>query len=143
MKPEISSSASSQEQSSVRYIPRVERFRSEKSGDASSEHYPQKNEVNVADNDVNSTTILPPPVVTKVGAISNNLSTTSPDDTQISNAPLLAHDDDLIEKEWVDKAKKIIEETRDNPYQREKEVGKLQIDYQKKRYGRDLGSDVA
>jgi Txe/YoeB family toxin of Txe-Axe toxin-antitoxin module len=53
--------------------------------------------------------------------------------------PSVAADDDLIEKEWVDQAKKIIEETKDDPYRREQEVGKLQREYIKKRYGRDIG----
>lgn len=54
--------------------------------------------------------------------------------------PALAGDDDLIEKEWVDKAKKIIVETKDDPYRREREVNKLQADYLRKRYGKELGS---
>jgi hypothetical protein len=59
--------------------------------------------------------------------------------TQPANGnPLVAGDDDLIEKEWVDKAKKIIQETRSDPYAQEKEVGKLQADYIKKRYGKDV-----
>ena len=45
----------------------------------------------------------------------------------------------LIEKEWVDKAKKIIAETKDDPYRREVEIGKLQIEYIRKRYGREIG----
>jgi hypothetical protein len=52
--------------------------------------------------------------------------------------PLVANDDDLIEKEWVDKAKKIIQQTRSDPYEQEKEVSKLQADYIKKRYGKDV-----
>ncbi len=52
--------------------------------------------------------------------------------------PLVAGDDDLIEKEWVDKAKKIIQQTRSDPYTQEKEVSKLQADYMKKRYGKDI-----
>lgn len=57
-----------------------------------------------------------------------------------SASPLAASDEDLIEKEWVDKAKKIIAETKDDPHRREQEVGKLQLDYLKKRYGRELGA---
>jgi hypothetical protein len=53
--------------------------------------------------------------------------------------PVAAADDDLIEKEWVDKAKKIIAETRDDPHRREAEVNKLQIEYIRKRYGRQIG----
>lgn len=59
--------------------------------------------------------------------------------TQDASMPSVAADDDLIEKEWVDKAKNIIEETKDDPYRREQEVGKLQREYIKKRYGRDIG----
>ena len=54
-------------------------------------------------------------------------------------APDTAADEDLIEKEWVDKAKKIIEETKDDPYRRELEIGKLQREYIMKRYGREIG----
>ena len=56
-----------------------------------------------------------------------------------SDVPDVAGDDDLIEKEWVDKAKKIIADTRDDPYRREKEISKLQIEYIRKRYGREIG----
>jgi hypothetical protein len=54
--------------------------------------------------------------------------------------PAVAGDDDLIEKEWVDKAKQIISQTRDDPAAREKQVSRLQADYLKKRYGKELGA---
>lgn len=57
-----------------------------------------------------------------------------------SAGPTLAADDDLIEKEWVDKAKKIILETKDDPFRREQEVARLQADYLRKRYGKELGA---
>lgn len=56
------------------------------------------------------------------------------------DTPAVAADEDLIEKEWVDKAKKIIVDTRDDPAAREKQVGRLQADYLKKRYGKELGA---
>lgn len=56
------------------------------------------------------------------------------------DTPIVAGDDDLIEKEWVDKAKKIITQTKDDPYRREQEVSRLQADYLRKRYGKELGS---
>ena len=56
----------------------------------------------------------------------------------MNNAPLAAADEDLIEKEWVDKAKKIVLETKSDPYKQEDEVSKLQADYIKKRYGKDV-----
>jgi len=62
------------------------------------------------------------------------------DTTVVDDTPLVANDDDLIEKEWVDKAKKIIAQTKDDPYAREREVGKLQADYLLKRYGKELGA---
>ena len=58
---------------------------------------------------------------------------------QASTNPTTANDDDLIEKEWVDKAKQIIAQTRDDPHRREQEVGALQKDYLQKRYGKELG----
>ncbi len=58
---------------------------------------------------------------------------------QSDDNPVLAADDDLIEKEWVDKAKKIILETKNDPYRREQEVSRLQADYLRKRYGKELG----
>ena len=60
--------------------------------------------------------------------------------TLLSTTPATAADDDLIEKEWVDKAKKIIADTRDDPYRREREVNRLQTDYLMKRYGKELGA---
>lgn len=55
--------------------------------------------------------------------------------------PLTAGDDEVMEKVWVDKAKKIINDTKGDPYRREYEVGKLQADYIEKRYGKKLGED--
>ena len=79
--------------------------------------------------------VLPTPV-----AVPGIPTPVSDDSSQVaSDAPLVAADEDLIEKEWVDKAKKIIAETKDDPHRREQEVGKLQTDYLKKRYGKDLG----
>lgn len=53
---------------------------------------------------------------------------------------LAAGDEDLIEKEWVDRAKSIIAATKDDPYKREQEISKLQIEYIRKRYGRTIGN---
>ncbi len=58
----------------------------------------------------------------------------------VDDLPATAADEDLIEKEWVDKAKQIISQTRDDPARREREVGRLQVDYLKKRYGKELGT---
>lgn len=54
------------------------------------------------------------------------------------NTPLSAADDEVIEKEWVEKAKDIVNQTKSDPYAQEKEVSKLQADYIKKRYGKEI-----
>ncbi|MDO8336566.1 MAG: hypothetical protein Q7T74_07385 [Candidatus Saccharibacteria bacterium] len=52
--------------------------------------------------------------------------------------PIVAADDDVIEKEWVNKAKKVISQTKGDPYTQEREVSKLQADYMQKRYGKQV-----
>ena len=64
----------------------------------------------------------------------------SSDDSDDNAAPLVAADEDLIEKEWVDKAKQIINKTKDDPYLREQEISRLQVEYLRKRYGKELGT---
>ncbi len=56
-------------------------------------------------------------------------------------APDVAEDTDLIEKEWVDKAKQIVERTRDDPYEQSKELTLFKADYMKKRYNRTIKID--
>jgi Txe/YoeB family toxin of Txe-Axe toxin-antitoxin module len=53
---------------------------------------------------------------------------------------LVAEDADLIEKEWVERAKKIILETKDDPFARTNRVNELQKDYLQKRYNKNLGA---
>jgi hypothetical protein len=62
------------------------------------------------------------------------------DVTTVPINPIAAGDEDVIEKEWVDRAKKIIAETKDDPYKREQAVTELQTDYLRKRYGREPGA---
>lgn len=58
--------------------------------------------------------------------------------TVADDTPLSANDDDVMEREWVQKAKKIVSQTKDDPYTQEKEVSKLQANYIKKRYGKEI-----
>jgi hypothetical protein len=52
---------------------------------------------------------------------------------------LMADDDnDLIEKEWVNKAKQIVERTRDDPYKQSEDLTIFKADYLKKRYGKTI-----
>jgi hypothetical protein len=78
------------------------------------------------------TTSLPAPVDDNAAVV---------DDTSSAiDAPAVAADDDLIEKVWVDKAKKIVSETKDDPYNQDQAISELQLDYLKKRYGRVIGA---
>lgn len=52
--------------------------------------------------------------------------------------PAVADDTDLIEKEWVTKAKQIVASTRDDPHLQNKEINKFKADYLKKRYNKDI-----
>lgn len=52
--------------------------------------------------------------------------------------PAIADDVDVIEKEWVQKAKTIVNQHKHDPYNQEKETSKLQADYLKKRYGKEV-----
>jgi len=47
---------------------------------------------------------------------------------------LPANDSDLIEKAWVAKAKAIVEQTKNNPYEQTNEFKKIRADYQNKRF---------
>ncbi len=49
-----------------------------------------------------------------------------------------ASDSDLIEKEWVLKAKDIIGQTQNNPYEQQKAISQFKANYMKKRYNKDI-----
>ena len=53
-------------------------------------------------------------------------------------AGLMADDVDLIEKEWIFKAKAIVAQTKDDPYVQNKELSKVKAEYVKKRFNKDL-----
>ncbi len=55
-----------------------------------------------------------------------------------TDSPIDADDGDLIEQAWVDKAKAIVERTRDDPYNQNKEISKFKADYLQKRYKKDI-----
>lgn len=47
-------------------------------------------------------------------------------------------DDDRVEKVWVEKAKQIVEHTRDDPHKQSQELTVFKADYMKKRYGKSI-----
>lgn len=55
-----------------------------------------------------------------------------------ATTPPIADDSDLIEKEWVHRAKQIVERTRDDPYKQSEELTGVKVDYMKKRYNKTI-----
>lgn len=82
--------------------------------------------VAIAVNNAGLPTMLPAPSTTDAVEASAELS------LDVAS-PATAGDDDLIEKEWVERAKKIVDENKDDPYAQERAVYALQQDYRKKR----------
>lgn len=101
------------------------------------ERHEQAAEAGARASDAAAPASVTPPVVAPVVPVQDN-SGTQP--ASISNTPLVAADEDLIEKEWVDKAKEIIEQTKDDPHARTAKVNELQRDYLQKRYGKVVGA---
>jgi len=58
--------------------------------------------------------------------------------TSKSSKTKLIKDDDLIEKEWVDKAKRIVEQTREDPHQQSEQLTMVKADYMKKEYNKTI-----
>lgn len=79
-----------------------------------------------------STIPLPTPPPTAVSA--NPAAPVLP----VQNSVLAADDNDLIEKEWVNKAKQIVERTRDDPYKQSEDLTIFKADYLKRRYGKTI-----
>lgn len=62
----------------------------------------------------------------------------SPSPSALPVAPAVANDLDLIEKEWVEKAKSIVAQTRTDPHAQNNQMNSFKADYMKKRYGKDI-----
>jgi Txe/YoeB family toxin of Txe-Axe toxin-antitoxin module len=122
------------ELSPANYGQNVERAPSSPNPERAIEQNPERFEQRSEAPPATALPILPAPVVTLPA---DDSATTA---AVVDDMPIAANDDDLIEKEWVDKAKKIIIQTKEDPYRREQEVEKLQADYLRKRYGKELGA---
>lgn len=66
----------------------------------------------------------------------NFTSSTSTQQVLTDSSALIAEDVDLIEKEWVERAKEIVHKTKDNPYLQNRALTQLKVDYVKKRYNK-------
>ncbi len=56
---------------------------------------------------------------------------------------LTAQDTDLIEKQWVDRAKAIVAQTQDDPYKQKKEMSRVKAEYVQKRFNKTIKTDDA
>jgi hypothetical protein len=54
------------------------------------------------------------------------------------STPQVIDDGDLIEKEWVNKAKQIVARNRSDPYKQSEELMVLRADYMQKRYNKTI-----
>lgn len=80
----------------------------------------------------------PQQVVANPTTNSSAQATSSTSIPSLDDVPVVAADEDLIEKQWVDSAKRIIKETRTDPYRQGEAISRLQADYLQKRYGKTL-----
>ena len=72
------------------------------------------------------------------GAVGASLGGASIGSTTQLGTPPTADDLDLIEKEWVKKAKNIVSATMGDPYAQNKQINEMKVDYIKKRYNKDI-----
>jgi hypothetical protein len=64
-------------------------------------------------------------------------ASTIQDDKKATDSKLI-QDKDLIEKEWVTKAKAIVERTRDDPYKQSEDLTNLKADYMKREFNKTI-----
>ena len=101
------------------------------------EHFEQRAEAGARASDAAALAVSQAVPVSPTAQASNApVATVAPS----GQSPLVAADEDLIEKEWVDKAKQIIEQTQGDPHARTLRVNELQRDYLFKRYGKVVGA---
>lgn len=72
------------------------------------------------------------------GVVQADLGATSTAAMTQLDVPAVADDLDLIEKEWVRKAKEIVMATQGDPYNQNKQMNEMKVDYIKKRYNKDI-----
>jgi hypothetical protein len=78
---------------------------------------------------------LPPSFATNATGHGTNDDVSSTTTTAVSTT---TNDQDLIEKEWVNKAKAIVEKTQNDPYQQSRELNYLRANYLQTQYNKNL-----
>lgn len=83
------------------------------------------------------------------GVVSNDGQVLSPQYNQqhtttssySQDTPAVAGDVDLIEKEWVEKAKNIVNSTLGDPHAQAEKISQMKADYIQKRYNKTIRSE--
>jgi hypothetical protein len=101
--------------------------------DLKSEKMPQSQQSSSNDSIITDNTIPQP-----LNSVVINAQQTSV--TQQTSTDDVNKDEDQIDKIWIDRAKKIIELTKGDPYSQEKAISKLQVDYIAKQFKKQMKS---
>jgi hypothetical protein len=81
---------------------------------------------------------LIPLLQTSTATTSTTTVSTTQVDVPLNESDIKAEDVDIIEKEWVNKAKNTVNSTRNDPRRQNKEIAKLKKIYLKKRFNKTL-----
>lgn len=82
-----------------------------------------------------------PPATQPAGQPSTAPAKSPTPQTDSPTADLPAKDSDLIEKEWVDKAKRIVADTKEDPHKQKAEMSRVKADYVQKRFNKTIKLD--
>lgn len=87
--------------------------------------------------------VATPQSATAIALPSQITAPTFSDDQSVSApAPVApANNADRIEKQWVDRAKAVIGQTRDDPFKQKAEIGKVKAEYIKVRFNKTIKTD--
>ncbi|HSX32899.1 MAG TPA: hypothetical protein VLF91_01000 [Candidatus Saccharimonadales bacterium] len=62
----------------------------------------------------------------------------TPSDSQVDSSATDSTTTDELDKEWINKAKVIVNQTKSDPYTESKALGKVKSEYMKIRYNKDI-----
>lgn len=80
-----------------------------------------------------------PPFSPSLGQVPQAADSSQPlPSVDAGSTPAAAEHNDSIEKEWIDKVRHIVAQTRMDPYQQSQQLAALRADYIQKRYGKTV-----
>jgi len=102
------------------------------------EAVPASQEQHIGPSQAQPTLTTPNPIPVAPPAV---MPPVQPGDPQAAATSAAAADDtdtDELDREWINKAKAIVERTKADPYTESKELGRVKSDYMKIRYNKDI-----